>query len=127
MKLIIFKDNFDIKRILFRESKSSIKISYDLNHVSMIGITLNIAYDTLIDRDTYILIKVNSDDTKIFSEIDLHFEGIFKDYDKSLFNGSIKVKKHNEYSTPSNKNISITMNSIKKNSSGRNKVQIFSI
>jgi|TARA_B110000967_G_C18849377_1_gene543771 hypothetical protein len=127
MKLIIIKDNFDIKRILFRESKSSIKISYDLNHVSMIGITLNIAYDTLIDRDTYILIKVNSDDTKIFSEIDLHFEGIFKDYDKSLFNGSIKVKKHNEYSTPSNKNISITMNSIKKNSSGRNKVQIFSI
>jgi hypothetical protein len=127
MKLIIIKDNFDIKRVRFRESKSSIKISYDLNHVSMIGITLNIAYDTLIDRDTYILIKVNSDDTKIFSEIDLHFEGIFKDYDKSLFNGSIKVKKHNEYSTPSNKNISITMNSIKKNSSGRNKVQIFSI
>mgnify|MGYP006099273743 CR=1 FL=1 len=66
-------------------------------------------------------------DTKIFSEIDLHFEGIFKDYDKSLFNGSIKVKKHNEYSRNPMKNILITMNSIKTNSSGRNKVQIFSI
>lgn len=127
MKLIIIKDNFDIKRIRFRESKSSIKISYDLNYLSMIGITMNIAYDSIIDRGAYIIIKVNSNDTEIFNAIDLHFEGLFKDYDKSLFNGSIKVKKHNEYSRNPMKNILITMNSIKTNSSGRNKVQIFSI
>ena len=127
MKLLIIKENFDIKRILFRESKTSIKISYDINHISMIGITLNISYDTLIDKGPYIIIKVNPIDTELFSDIDRHFNGLFKDYDKTMFNGNIKVKKHNEYSLPKNKSIPITMNSIKRNSLGKNKVQIFSI
>ena len=44
-----------------------------------------------------------------------------------LINNTIKVKKHNEYKRSSEKVISITINSIKKNNNGMNKVQIFSI
>ena len=127
MKLLIIKENFDLKRILFRESKKSIKISYDINYVLMIGITLNINYETIIDRDTYIIIKVDPKDRKLFFDIDKHFECLFENYDKVMINDNLKIKKHNEYKMPLNKSISITMNSIKKNISGRNKVQIFSI
>lgn len=127
MKLLIIKENFDLKRILFRESKNSIKISYNINFVSMIGITLNIKYDTLIDRGTYVIMKINPEDAKIILDIDRYFNGLIKNYDKIMVNGTIKVKKHNEYSSPLNKKVAITMNSIKKNTSGKNKVQIFSI
>ena len=44
-----------------------------------------------------------------------------------MYNGSIKVKKHNEYTTPKDNKLPITINSIKMNTSHRNKVQIFSI
>ena len=66
MKLLIIKENFDLKRILFRESKKCIKISYDINHVSMIGITLKVNYATILDRETYIIIKVDPKDRKLF-------------------------------------------------------------
>ena len=127
MKLLIIKENFDIKRILFRESKKCIKISYDINYISMIGITVSILYETLFDKGTYIIIKVDPKDRQLFSDIDSHFEGMIENYDKIMINDNIKVKKHNEYALSLNKTISITMNSIKKNTSGRNKVQIFSI
>jgi|TARA_Y100000996_G_scaffold370954_1_gene318906 hypothetical protein len=127
MKLIIIKENFDLKRIVFRDSKKSIKISYDINHVSMIGITINLMYDYLIDRGTYLIIKVHPDDVKLFSDIDNHFKKTVKKYDNIMYNGSIKVKKHNEYTTPKDNKLPITINSIKMNTSHRNKVQIFSI
>ena len=127
MKLLLIKENFDLKRVLFRKSKKSIKISYDINHVSMIGITFKINYETIIDRETYIIIKLGPEDKKIFFAIDNHFENLIDNYDKVMLHDNIKVKKHSEYGTPVNKTISITMNSIKKNISGRNKVQIFSI
>ena len=58
MKLVIIKENFELNRILFRQSKNSIKISYDINNVSMIGITMNINFQNLIDKETYIILKV---------------------------------------------------------------------
>ena len=127
MKLLIIIEIFDLKRIIFRESKNSIKISYNINFVSMIGITLNIKYDTLIDRGTYVIMKINTEDEKIIHDIDRYFNGLIKNYDKIMINGTIKVKKHNEYSPSLNKKVAITMNSIKKNTYGKNKVQIFSI
>jgi len=128
MKLVIIKENFDLNRILFRESKTSIKISYNVNHVSMIGITININYEYIIDKGTYMIIKVNEEDRQILSKIDTHLEQNIDEYDKMIINDTIKVKKHKEYKNDSlNKNLLITMNSIKRNGAGRNKVQIFSI
>ena len=128
MKLVIIKENFDLNRILFRESKTSIKISYNVNHVSMIGITININYEYIIDKGTYMIIKVNEEDRQILTKIDLHLEKNINDYDKMIINDTIKVKKHKEYKNdPLKKKLLKTMNSIKKNGSGRNKVQIFSI
>lgn len=127
MKLLLIKENIDLNRILFRKSKKSIKISYDINHVSMIGITFKINYETILDRETYIIIKVSPKDRKIFFDIDRHFERLIENYDKVISNDHIKIKKHSGYENPQNKTISITMNSIKKNIPGRNKVQIFSI
>ena len=128
MKLILIKKNFNLNRILFRESKTSIKISYDINYVSMIGITINVNYEYLLDKGTYMIIKVNEEDLRILYNIDSYFEKNIDEYDRMVINGTIKVKKHNEYKNNSlNKNLLITMNSIKRNGAGRNKVQIFSI
>lgn len=127
MKLFIIKENFDLNRILFRESKKSVKISYDINHISMIGITVNILFDNLIDKGTYLIVKINEKDIKLISDIDEYLNKKIKNYENFMINGNIKVKKHNEYKIPLNKQISITMNSIKNNNVGKNKVQIFSI
>lgn len=127
MKLFIIKENFDLNRILFRESKKSVKISYDINNISMIGITVNIIFDNLIDKGTYIIVKINKEDIKLISDIDEYLNKKMKNYENFMINGNIKVKKHNEYKIPLNKKLSITMNSIKKNNVGKNKVQIFSI
>jgi hypothetical protein len=127
MKLFIIKENFDLNRILFRESKKSVKISYDIHNIYMIGITVNISFDNLIDKGTYIIVKINKEDIKLISDIDEYLNKKMKNYENFMINGNIKVKKHNEYKIPLNKNLSITMNSIKKNNVGKNKVQIFSI
>lgn len=127
MKLIIIKENFEFKRIIFRESKNSIKISYNINFVSMIGLTINIDYDYILDKGTFLIVKLKKKDKKLIEGIDSFFKGLVIDYDNMLFNDTIKVKKHNEYKTPKCEKLTITMNSIKKNTNDLNKVQIFSI
>ena len=127
MKLIIIKENFDFKRIIFRESKNSIKISYNINFVSMIGITINIEYDYILDKGTYLIVKLKKKDKKLIEDIDSFFKRIVINYDNMLINDTIKVKKHNEYKAPKCEKLSVTMNSIKKNMNDLNKVQIFSI
>lgn len=126
MKLVIIKEKFELNRILFRQSKNSIKISYDINNVSMIGITMNIKFQNLSDKGTYIILKVCEKDIETLKLIDEYFFNKITDYDRMIIKDSIKVKKHNEY-TNSDKAITISMNSIKRNQLGRNKVQIFSI
>ena len=126
MKLVIIKENFELNRILFRQSKNSIKISYDINNVSMIGITMNINFQNLSDKGTYIILKVCEKDIETLKLIDEYFSSKITDYDSMIIKGSIKVKKHNEYTNPG-KGITLSMNSIKRNQLGRNKVQIFSI
>lgn len=126
MKLVIIKENFELNRILFRQSKNSIKISYDINNVSMIGITMNIKFQSFSDKGTYIILKVSEKDIETLKLIDEYFSNQITDYDKMIIKDSIKVKKHNQYTNP-NKEITLSMNSIKRNQLGRNKVQIFSI
>ena len=127
MKLIIIKENFDFKRIIFRESKNSIKISYNINFVSMIGITINIEYDYILDKGTFLIVKLKKKDKKLIEDIDSFFKDLVINYDNMLINDTIKVKKHSEYKTPKCEKLSVTMNSIKKNTNDLNKVQIFSI
>ena len=126
MKLVIIKENFELNRILFRQSKNSIKVSYDINNVSMIGITMNINFENSSDKGTYIILKVCEKDIETLKLIDGYFSNKITDYDSMIIKDSIKVKKHNEYTKP-DKEITISMNSIKRNQLGRNKVQIFSI
>lgn len=126
MKLVIIKENFELNRILFRQSKNSIKISYDINNVSMIGITMNIKFQSFLDKGTYIILRVCEKDIETLKLIDEYFSNQITDYDKMIIKDSIKVKKHNQYTNP-NKEITLSMNSIKRNQLGRNKVQIFSI
>tara|TARA_B100000085_G_scaffold136518_1_gene124375 strand:+ start:302 stop:685 length:384 start_codon:yes stop_codon:yes gene_type:complete len=127
MKLIIIKENFDFKRIVFRESKNSIKISYNINFVSMIGITINIQYEYILDKGTFLIVKLKKKDKKLVESIDNFFKDLVINYDNMLINDTIKVKKHSEYTTPKDEKLSVTMNSIKKNTNDLNKVQIFSI
>ena len=61
MKLVIIKEHFELNRILFRQSKNSIKISYNINNLSMIGITMNIDFENLSDVAKQKLMKSISD------------------------------------------------------------------
>ena len=87
---------------------------------------MNIDFENLLDKGTYIILKVCEKDKKILKMIDEYFSSKISDYDKMIIKDSIKVKKHNEYTMP-NKKITLSINSIKRNQIGRNKVQIFSI
>lgn len=126
MKLLIIKENFDINRIFFRESKSSIKISYNINFISMVGITFNLVFKNCLDKGHFLILNIDEKEINFFNKIDKYFIGEIDNYDKILNNDSIRIKKHKNFKIPKDNVISITLNSI-KNIFGRNKVQIFSI
>lgn len=93
----------------------------------MIGITINVEHEYIIDKGTFLIVKLKKNDKKLINDIDNYFKDIVINYDKMLINDTIKVKKHNEYKETNDNKISITMNSIKKTQNNLNKVQIFSI
>lgn len=129
MRLIINKDTFSVDRIIFRNSKRAIKLSYDLNNIYMIGITFKIYYESIKDKEQYIIIKLNESDKKLFQEIDAYFLTKIDNYDNLMnYNNLLKIKKHNTYLDDKNdKNICIIMNSIRTSLDGKNRVQVFTI
>jgi hypothetical protein len=93
----------------------------------MIGITIKINSIYILDKGTFLIIKIGDKDKKLLNTIDNYFSKKIENYDNILVNDTIKVKKHTEYISPKDNDILITMNSIKSNPNMRKKVQIFSI
>ena len=129
MKLLIIKDNFEIERLHFRKSRTSMKLMYDINNIFMIGITMKISYNRLKYKDLFIYISVDAEDILLLKKIDDYFSKELCSYESFIINNNIiKIKKHQDFiEDPLNKDtIDISINSIKY-INGMNKVQIFSI
>tara|TARA_B100000214_G_C23964146_1_gene626867 strand:- start:792 stop:1181 length:390 start_codon:yes stop_codon:yes gene_type:complete len=129
MKLLIIKDNFEIKRIHFRKSRSSIKLMYDINNIFMIGITLKLRYNRLKYKDLFIYLFIDNEDILLLKKIDDYFSKKLYLYESFIINNNIiKIKKHQGFNEDllNKHTIDISINSIKY-INGMNKVQIFSI
>ena len=129
MKLILKKDKFDLKRVSFKDSKGSKKLLYNMDGLFMVGITLNIVYDSIKIRNSLIFIRINEEDIQLIEQIDNYLKTKYDPYESFIHNNNIiKIKKHDTFkqTEDSNNKITITINSI-KNINQINKVQIFSI
>ena len=127
MNLIIKKDNFEIDRISFRKSKESMKITYNINDLFMIGITLRIQYSTIQIKNSLIYIKVCDDDLELLNKIDAYFDTIFDNYESFIFNKKIRIKRNNQVKINLNSNTIVIVISSIKTINYINRVQIFSI
>tara|TARA_A100001037_G_C14960041_1_gene548960 strand:+ start:104 stop:475 length:372 start_codon:yes stop_codon:yes gene_type:complete len=123
MNLIIKKGNFNTKRIHIKNGKKCNKILYNLDDVSMIGITLNVENEEYIEDDNFIYIDVKDKQLKfILNEIDTLINKNYDNYLSFLSFNKIKVKKHLEFKKMKN----ISINNIKL-INDKAKVQIFTI
>ena len=123
MNLILKNHKFNIKRINIKEGKKCNKILYDLDHVTMIGITLNVKNEMYIEDDDFIYIEVKDKElSNILKIIDNLINNKYDNYLSFLSFNKIKVKKHDTFDILRN----ITINNI-KNINGKSKVQIFTL
>lgn len=123
MNLIIKKGKFNTKRIHIKNGKNCNKILYNLDDVSMIGITLNVEDEEYIEDDNFIYIDIKDKQLKyILNEIDTLINKNYDNYLSFLSFNKIKVKKHIDFKKIKN----ISINNIKL-INDKAKVQIFTI
>ena len=128
MNLLILKNNFELDRINLRKSKSSIKLSYDITFLNMIGITIPIKYNNFKIKGSIIILKVHPEDKMILQNIDNYLLKRIPSYVSFIENDIISIRKHNNFNIDNyqDNQINITINII-KNINDKNIVQIFSI
>tara|TARA_B110000285_G_C15125429_1_gene619880 strand:- start:203 stop:574 length:372 start_codon:yes stop_codon:yes gene_type:complete len=123
MNLIIKKGNFNTNRIHIKNGKKCNKILYNLDYVSMIGITLNVENEEYVEDVNFIYIDVKDYQLKyILNEIDSLMKKNYGNYLSFLSFNKIKVKKHSNFKKMKN----ISINNIKL-INNKAKVQIFTI
>ena len=123
MNLILRNHNFSTNRIHIKEGKKCNKILYDLDYVTMIGITLNVSSETYVEDDDFIYIDIKDKElTSILKMIDGLINEKYDNYLSFLSFNKIKVKKHDSFDRLRN----ITINNIKR-INGKSKVQIFTL
>ena len=123
MNLIIKKGNFDRQRIHIKSGKKCNKILYNLDYVTMIGITLNVEDQEYTEDENFIYIDVKDQKLKrILNEIDTIIDNKYDNYLSFLSFNKIKVKKHIDFIKMKN----ISINNIKL-INNKAKVQIFTL
>lgn len=128
MNLLLKENNFDINRIILKESKKCIKLIYNLDYIYMLGLTIKLNNINYIENENFLFIELcNKDQITLLKNINNFIASKIKNY-QSFFNGyyNIKVKKHNYYKKNENNTINITLNNLKKIKEDY-KVQIFTI
>jgi len=127
MKLIIKNENFDTKRIYFKNNKNGIKLLYSVHNIFTVGIPLKIEYDKLIIKDYIILVSISKKHIDIINKIDHYFADKVNNYVTFLHNEhSLKIKKHGGFIVNTDKLLSFTINCI-RSYKGNNYVQLFTI
>lgn len=128
MNLIIKKDFFDNKRLKLKESKKCIKITYSLDYIYIIGITIKLNNINYTENDQFLFIEVyGSDELKFLNNISNILSNKVNNYQCFLYNNNkLKVKKHSNFKHSKDNSVNITLNNLKKINE-KYKVQIFTI
>ena len=125
MDLIIKESSFTQDKIKLKEGKKCIKILYNIDTISVIGISLKITEFTQTENNSFIFMNIKDSPQKyLIHKIDTYFSKL-KNYYSFLENNYIKVKKHSQY-YPIKGTIFITFNNLKL-INNKLKVQIFTI
>tara|TARA_B100000686_G_C16731017_1_gene940686 strand:+ start:1015 stop:1398 length:384 start_codon:yes stop_codon:yes gene_type:complete len=127
MELIIKDDTFDSNRITIKNGKNTKKIIYELDTISIIGLTFKVNQYIIVNQSKrYIYIDIdNSPQKKLFLLIDNYFKEKLRFYQTFIDNSILKIKKHNTNIINHNDNLYISINNIKKKDIYN--VQIFTI
>ena len=128
MNLIIKKDFFDNKRLKLKESKKCIKITYSLDYIYIIGITIKLNNINYTENDQFLFIEVyGSDELKFLNNISNILSNKVNNFQCFLYNNNkLKVKKHSNFKHSKDNSVNITLNNLKKINE-KYKVQIFTI
>ena len=127
MNLILKQEKFDTKRIKLKESKKCIKITYFLDHIYMIGLTIKLKNITFNENDNFIYIDIHDDKQLNFlKNVNSFISSKVDNYQSFLYNNRLKVKKHLDFKSSDDNNINIKLNNLKKIKDFY-KVQIFTI
>jgi|TARA_Y100000996_G_scaffold157324_1_gene121277 hypothetical protein len=127
MNLIIKQDCFDNKRIILKESKNCIKITYSLDYIYMIGLTIKLKDIKYIENDQFLFIEIcDPKQYKFLMDINNFLSQKIEHYQSFLYNNKMKVKKHINFKSSEDNSVNITLNNLKKIKDNY-KVQIFTI
>tara|TARA_Y100000994_G_C15527753_1_gene374380 strand:+ start:123 stop:506 length:384 start_codon:yes stop_codon:yes gene_type:complete len=127
MNLIIKQDCFDNKRIILKESKNCIKITYSLDYIYMIGLTIKLKDIKYIENDQFLFIEIcGPKQYKFLMDINNFLSQKIEHYQSFLYNNKMKVKKHINFKSSEDNSVNITLNNLKKIKDNY-KVQIFTI
>ena len=118
MNLILKQEKFDTKRAKLKESKKCIKITYFLDHIYMIGLTIklkNIKF-TLAGNENFLYIDIldTSKQLKFLKNISDFISNKVSNYQTFLYNNRLKVKKHIDFKYSEDNSVNITLNNLKK-------------
>ena len=116
MNLIIKKDFFDNKRLKLKESKKCIKITYSLDYIYIIGITIKLNNINYTENDQFLFIEVyGADELKFLNNISNILSNKVNNYQCFLYNNNkLKVKKHSNFKHSKDNSLNITLNNLKK-------------
>tara|TARA_Y100000817_G_C16847516_1_gene540651 strand:- start:1402 stop:1785 length:384 start_codon:yes stop_codon:yes gene_type:complete len=127
MNLIIKQNCFDSKRIILKESKNCIKITYSLDYIYMIGLTIKLKDIKYIENDQFLFIEIcDPKQYKFLMDINNFLSQKIEHYQSFLYNNKMKVKKHINFKSSEDDSVNITLNNLKKIKDNY-KVQIFTI
>ena len=128
MELVIKEDTFDINRITIKNGKNTKKIIYNLDSLSLIGLSLKISQYIIANQSNkYIFIDIDKSPQKeVLLLIDNYFKGKFRLYQSFIENYILKIKKHTNDPISKEDALFISINNIKKRDT-RSRIQIFTI
>ena len=128
MELIIKGDNFDINRITIKHGKNTKKIIYNLDTLSLIGLSFQIDQYILVNQSNkYIFIDIDKSPQKnLLLNIDNYFRKILHSYKSFIENSILKIRKHTNDLIKREDNLYISINNIKMKEKC-SRIQIFTI
>ena len=93
MELVIKDDTFDINRITIKNGKNTKKIIYNLDSLSLIGLSFKISQFIIVNQSNkYIFIDVDKSPQKeVLLRIDNYFKGKFRLYESFIENYILKI------------------------------------
>lgn len=127
MNLILKTENFDTKRVKLKQSKKCIKITYFLDHIYMIGLTIKLKNINFTENENFLYIDIlDNEQVKFLKNISDFISNKVSNYQTFMYNNRLKVKKHIDFKYSEDNSVNITLNNLKK-IKDYYKVQIFTI